>query len=106
MAVVSGSIRDHVQRHPRPHEVALVVEVANSSLSLDRAKATIYARANIPAYWIINLVEGRGECYEDPTGPIAAPHYRRQTQATAGDQIPLVIAGQTLPSISVGELLP
>lgn len=66
VAVVSGSIRDHVQRHPQPHEVALVVEVANSSLSLDRAKATIYARANIPAYWIINLVEGRGNATRIP----------------------------------------
>jgi Uma2 family endonuclease len=56
LAVVCGSIRDHARRHPAPHEIVLVIEVAASSLTVDRAKARLYARAGIPAYWIVNLV--------------------------------------------------
>jgi hypothetical protein len=47
VAVVPGHYRDYAEAHPsRP---ARLVEVAQSSLSLDRAeKASLYARAGVP----------------------------------------------------------
>jgi Uma2 family endonuclease len=106
LAVVSGSIRDHVQRHPAPHEIALVVEVAASSLDLDRAKARLYARAGIAVYWIVNLAERRVEVYEDPTGPAPEPVYRRESVYLIGDAVPISIAGAAAENISVRDLLP
>ena len=64
VAVVSAATRD---RHPaRP---ALVVEVADSSLAFDRThKGSLYARARLSEYWIVNLADRMLEVYRNP-GP-------------------------------------
>ena len=56
VAVVSGSPRDYRDAHPST--ALLVVEVADTSLLFDRTtKASLYARAGIPDYWLLNLVD-------------------------------------------------
>ncbi len=71
--VVRGQPRDYLAHHPLPGDLALVVEVADSSLHHDRGfKKAIYAASAIPVYWIINLVDRRVEVYTDPTSPITA----------------------------------
>ena len=102
-----GARRDYKQRHPGPGDLALVVEVADSTLQLDRDdKARIYARAGIVDYWIINLVDRRVEVYTDPTGPDPAPAYRRRDDYGPADAVPLSIAGSPALNIPVAELLP
>jgi Uma2 family endonuclease len=73
VAVVAGSHRDYLSGHPaRP---VLVVEVAESSLQLDREhKGSLYARAGLSDYWIVNLVDQQVEIYRVP-GPDAAAAY-------------------------------
>jgi Uma2 family endonuclease len=56
--VVRGCIRDYLRRSPEPADVALVVEVSDSSLAEDRKQTGIYGRAGIPVCWIIDLVHG------------------------------------------------
>jgi Uma2 family endonuclease len=65
VAVVPGARRDYTAEHPaRP---VLVVEVAESSLAIDRGtKATLYARAGLADYWILNLVDRVLEVYRHP----------------------------------------
>ena len=47
--VVRGHPDDYANRHPGPHDLGLIVEVADASLKRDRTlKKRIYARANIP----------------------------------------------------------
>lgn len=58
VAIVRGEADDYLHRHPGGADVVLVVEVAVSSLRADRAKATLYARAGVPEYWLVD-VEGR-----------------------------------------------
>jgi len=72
VAVVAGSFRDYVHGHPsRP---ALVVEVSESSLALDRDhKGSLYARAGLADYWIVNLVDQSLEVYRDPVPDPATP---------------------------------
>jgi Uma2 family endonuclease len=49
VAVVAGAPRDYLEAHPMT--AALVVEVADSSLRLDRRlKGSLYARAGLPDY--------------------------------------------------------
>jgi Uma2 family endonuclease len=84
----------------------LVVEVAASSLAIDRAKAVLYARAGIAVYWIVNLIDRQIEVHEGPTGPAALPAYNSLTIYRGGDLVPLAIAGQALPAIAVADLLP
>ncbi len=72
LAVVSGSPRDYADHPSRP---ALVVEVADSSLALDREhKGSLYARARLPEYWIVNLVDRVLEVYRE-SGPDAGAQY-------------------------------
>ena len=65
VAVVAGDPRDYVSAHPST--AALVVEVADSSLRLDRRlKSGLYARASLPEYWIVNLVDRALEVHRAP----------------------------------------
>jgi len=54
---------------PRPDDVLLIIEVADSSLAYDRAvKRALYARHNIPEFWIVNLAASGVEVCRKPTG--------------------------------------
>jgi len=61
---------DHYRTaHPRPHEVMLLVEVADSSLEYDRdVKRLLYARNGIAELWIVNLAACTVEVCHSP-GP-------------------------------------
>src|SRR5262249_35448824 len=65
VVVVPGGPRDYVAEHPsRP---TLLVEVAESSLAFDRRhKGSLYARAGVADYWIVNLVDYVLEVYRQP----------------------------------------
>jgi Putative restriction endonuclease len=107
LAVVRGDVRDYLDRHPGPKDVALVVEVAETSLKQDRElKQRLYARASITVYWIVNLVEQQIEVYSDPTGPVVEPTYGQRHDYGAADTIPVVIGGNEVGGLPVRELLP
>jgi Uma2 family endonuclease len=58
---------------PRPHEVLLIIEVADSSLAYDRGvKKSLYARHGIPEFWIVNLAAGEVEVCKTPEGGLYA----------------------------------
>jgi Uma2 family endonuclease len=107
LAVIRGIRRDYRDRHPGPQDVALVVEVADSSLPRDRTlKKRIYARAQFPVYWLVNLPETWIEVYTDPTGPAAQPDYRQRQDYGVSDAVPLIIDGREVSCLAVRELLP
>ncbi|MGE3273136.1 MAG: Uma2 family endonuclease [Chloroflexota bacterium] len=55
-------------RHPGPAETMLIIEVADSSINVDRGrKRRMYARAGIPEYWIVDLNSERLEVYREPS---------------------------------------
>ena len=106
IAVVPGSPRDYLQRHPsRP---VLILEAAESSLALDRQiKGSLYARAQIADYWIVNLVDKVLEVSRDPVADPASAHGWRYDSVTirrTGDVvIPLAAAHSR---VAVADLLP
>lgn len=107
LAVARGLRRDYAARHPRPGDLALVIEIAESSLAGDREdKGRIYARAGIPVYWIVNLVNRQVEVYTDPTGATAAPAYRQRNDYRIGDTVPFQASGLPPTRIPVADLLP
>jgi Uma2 family endonuclease len=101
IAVVAGTWRDYVDRHPTT--ALLVVEVSDSSLQQDRlSKSRIYAGAAIPDYWIVNL---RDDCVEVFRQPDATRRvYAERAVAQRGERLDLV----ALPgaAVAVSELLP
>src|SRR2546430_5069747 len=73
IAVVQGSHAYY--RHAHPARPALIIEVAESSLTFDRIeKGSLYARAGIVDYWIVNLVDRILEAYRDPGADVTAPY--------------------------------
>jgi Uma2 family endonuclease len=105
-AVVAGAPRDYRDAHPtRP---VLIVEVAESRLAFDRRqKASLYARAGIADYWVVNLVNRVLEVYRDPVAAPAAPygfHYRSVTRLRPTATVtPLAAPSAAIP---VADLLP
>lgn len=106
LAIALGPAGRYAVSHPSPQDLALVIEVADSSLGYDReVKARLYARAGIAIYWIINLVDLQLEVYSDPSGPARNPGYRQHQTHRAGEAVPVVIAGRPVGSIRVRDLL-
>src|SRR5262245_10161946 len=90
IVVVRGEPRHYLDHHPTPEDLALVVEVADTSLQRDQAyKRRLYAAARIPVYWILNLPESRCEAYIDPSGPGDEPDYRQRRNYGPTEEIPL-----------------
>lgn len=55
------------ERHPEPQDIFWIIEVANTSLQKDvDIKATIYAEAGIPEYWVLNLVAKNIIVFREP----------------------------------------
>jgi Uma2 family endonuclease len=107
VSVARGYPRQYLARHPLPQDLALVVEVSDSSLQRDRTmKQRIYARAGISVYWIINLIDGRIEVYTDPTGPEEKPSYRQRSDYGPADEVPFIIEGREIGRIAVRDVLP
>ena len=105
--VVRGETQHYLDHHPSPRELALVVEVAETSLERDRGvKKRLYARAGIAVYWIVNLRERVIEVYSDPSGSADEPDYRPHRDYGLGDSVPVVIEGRELGRVVVRELLP
>lgn len=53
--------------HPHAADVLLLVEIAQSSLKYDQSKKLdLYAAAEIPEVWIVNLVDRQLEIYRTP----------------------------------------
>ena len=101
-SVARGTFRDYLGRHPGPLEVALIVEVAKSSLAQDRKMAEVYGRAGIPAYWIINVIDRQVEVYSNP-GPVG---YASLEVLAPGHVLSVVIDRVEVGRIAVDDILP
>lgn len=107
VALVRGKPRDYRGGNPQPENLALVVEVADTSLRRDRAiKKRVYARAGVPVYWIVNLKDSEIEVYGEPTGPGKSPTYKAMQQIGADGEIEVVVDGREVGRLKVKDLLP
>ncbi len=104
LAIVRGPEDRYAARHPTAADIALLIEVADSSLEYDREfKGPLYARAGVPEYWIINLVDDRIEVYSQPDSSVPGSRFSRRRDYTSGEVIPLVVAGRKIADIPVEE---
>jgi Uma2 family endonuclease len=106
VCVVHGDPRDYRDAHPeRP---VLIVEVSLSRLSFDREhKGSLYARAGIADYWIVNLQDRRVEVYRDPMADGAAFFgWRYGRSVTLGPDQRVSPLAVPAAKITVADLLP
>ena len=105
LALVKGSPRSRAKQHPGAAEVPLLIEVAESSLSLDRRlKGRAYARARFVEYWIINLVDNQVEVHTEPVSEAEEPFYRSRRVFGRGESIAFLVDG-TNCVVAVNDLL-
>jgi Uma2 family endonuclease len=96
LAVVAPG--DYLDDHPRT--ALLLIEVADSSLARDRAKAALYAAAAVAEYWIVNLVDEVVEVHRETS----ASGYRSIVRHHRGEVLrPTSFADLELP---VADMLP
>lgn len=82
------------KRHPRPSEIILIVEVSDSTLKYDRdVKLALYAAAEIPEVWIVNLPNDIVEVHRQPGVGI----YQIAKIFKRGENV----ASEILPDISI-----
>jgi len=59
----------YTTRHPEAADVLLLIEVADTTLRLDRrVKIPLYARAGVREVWLVNLTTVRLEVHREPLG--------------------------------------
>jgi Uma2 family endonuclease len=90
VAVVKASPL-HAREHPTT--ALLVIEISRGPLRFDRlVKARLYARHEIPEYWIVNLPDQRVEVYRDPDSSVQG--YRTTFAAGPGEAVtPIHLSG-------------
>jgi Uma2 family endonuclease len=99
LSVVGASLASRTD-HPTGRELLLVVEVADSSLGLDRnTKAPIYALSGVPVYWIVDLTRSRVEVHSRPEDG----HYSEVRIFEIGESIPP--AFERAPAVQVSSLI-
>jgi Uma2 family endonuclease len=65
VAVVKGRMEDYPTEHPTTAD--LIVEVSDKTLYYDRKqKASLYAKAGIADYWVLNLKKNQLEIFRRP----------------------------------------
>lgn len=105
ISVVRGDPDDYPDVHP---DAALLgVEIADTSLHYDRTdKQSLYAKAGIPEYWIVNLREKQLEVYRapapDPTARFGYAYHQQQI-LTPRERVQLVAIPEV--SLSVRRIL-
>lgn len=107
IVVVRGDTRQYLDRHPGAEDIALIIEVSDTTLQRDRTvKKRIYARAGITIYWIVNLIEGLVEVYSQPIVEVESSDYSQRLDFGRSAVIPIIIEGIEIGAIAVDALLP
>ena len=105
VSVVQGDPGQFRTAHPT--SAVLIVEVSDSRLSYDRRrKGSLYARAGVADYWIVNLVDRQVEVYRAPIADRRQRYGHRYSSRT--DLLPpAAVSPLALPqaAVAVTDLL-
>ena len=85
--------------HPRPEDVLVVIEVADTTVRYDReVKIPLYARHGMPEAWLLDLQEARLEAHHGPEGG----EYRHVDYYRSGAVSPTTLAVVSLDLDAIG----
>jgi Uma2 family endonuclease len=103
IAIVRGVPEDYLERHATPGDVALLIEVADSSLEYDRhTKGFLYFRHAVPEYWIINVIDRVLEIYRREIG---RQEFTLAEVLDRSKSLPLILDGKTRGQLRVSDLI-
>ncbi|MBI2838871.1 MAG: Uma2 family endonuclease [Acidobacteria bacterium] len=91
---------DYSRAHPGPHDVLLIVEVADTSVDSDRrVKIPLYAESRIGEIWLVDLTVGCVEVYRGAT----PEGYQPVSRVSRGQSVSCAAVPQVI--ISVDKIL-
>ena len=106
IAVIQGNMEDYLTEHPTT--AGLIVEVADRTLRYDcTLKASLYAKAGIQDYWVLNLKKHQLEIFRRPIPDSEAKHgfsYGDHHISIEGETVSPLIKPDV--EIAVTDLLP
>ncbi len=106
IVIARGPHDTYRRRDPSPKDIALIVEVADSSYAEDRFKKWVrYAAAKIPVYAILNIGERCLELYRKPYGRGDSARYRESLLFDESAEMPVFIEGAEVGRIAVRAVL-
>lgn len=106
ISVIRGDRERFREHHPKARDIGMLIETADTSLRRDRgSKKRIYAAAQVPIYWIINLLDDKIEAYSHPASVDSRWDYTEPAEFGMDDVVPIVLDGKEVGRISVKELL-
>ncbi|MEW4570629.1 Uma2 family endonuclease [Tautonia sp. JC769] len=106
LIIVRGIPDDYPDGPPKPSDVGLVVEVADSSVPKDLGRMrAAYAAGGVSNYWVLNLRTRRVETPADPIGG-DTPGYLQIRSYGPEESAPLILDGQPIAELPVSSLLP
>lgn len=67
LIVLKRDLSHFAEHNPQPHDLHLLVEIADSTLGFDlKTKAALYARAGLAEYWVLDIAGRRLLVHRDP----------------------------------------
>ena len=86
VAIVRRRDTEYSNQHPVAADVVLLIEVSQTSLSIDLGlKAQLYSAAGVAEYWVVDLVNRQIVVHRDAS----ATGYRRINPVSEGVLVPL-----------------
>ena len=109
LVVVPVDPHGWLTRHPAPDDCAVLIEVSDSTLWLDRnRKARLYAAAGVSPYWVVNLIARRVEVHDEPSpgdGTEENPPGYRRRDVSPGEALSFRYGDATI-TLDAADLLP
>lgn len=106
IAVIKGKMEDYPTDHPTT--AGSIIEVSDKTLNYDRKrKASLYAKAGIQDYWVLNLKKHQLEIFRRPISDAEARHgfsYADQQVVKESESVSPLIKPDA--AIAVADLLP
>jgi Putative restriction endonuclease len=100
--LVHGEIRDYHGRDSEPTDIAVVVEVADTSLREDRDMARVNSAGGVPVCVVVNLVARQVEVHSVPS-----PNGCQSREVLMpGPQVPVLDGTFEIGQIAVPDIMP
>jgi Uma2 family endonuclease len=93
-------------RRPAAAEAGLMIEIAPSGVRSDSTfKLEAYARAGVPAYWVVNLMARQVMLCMEPRSEAGIGIYGSIKAHGMGDAVPFILDGREVGRIPVGDMI-
>jgi len=104
IAITRDPAKRYAGRHPGPADLAIVIEVSDSTLRTDSiVKARVYARSGIPEYWIVDLSARQVIVHREPFEGVYAhvsAHGESDTVSVSAHPDAPILVSDILPPVS------